>query len=79
MESDETFTDDEIEPSEHDHGLKICVQYFYLGSNRKKVYHFAWALILDKDCISAKFCMQCIYLKSIRPIMICVCKNIYCY
>ena len=79
MESGETFTDDEIEPSEHDYGLKICVQYFYLGSNRKKVYHFAWALILDKDCISAKFCMQCIYLKVIRPIMICVCKNIYCY
>ena len=33
---------------------KICVQYFYLGSNRKKVYHFAWALILDKDCMKCK-------------------------
>ena len=31
MESGETFTDDEIEPCEHDFGLKICVQYFYLG------------------------------------------------
>ena len=75
MESGETFTDDEIEPSEHDYGLKICVQYFYLGS---KVYHLL-GLILDKDCISAKFCMQCIDLKLIRPIMICVCKNICCY
>ena len=45
MESGETFTDDEIEPSEHDYGLQICVKYFYLGSNRKKIYHFAWALI----------------------------------
>ena len=35
MESGETFTDDEIEPSEHDYDLKNCVQYFYLGSNRK--------------------------------------------
>ena len=35
MESVETFTDDEFEPTEHDNDLKICVQYFYLGSNRK--------------------------------------------
>ena len=31
MESGETFTDDEVEPSEHDYYLKIWVQYFYLG------------------------------------------------
>ena len=55
MESGETSTDDEIE---HDNDPKICVQYFYQGSNRKKIYHFAWALILDNDCISAKFCMH---------------------
>ena len=34
MESVETFTDDRFEPTEHDYDLKICVQYFYLGSNR---------------------------------------------
>ena len=35
MESGETFTDDKIKPFEHDYDLKICIQYFYLGSNRK--------------------------------------------
>ena len=79
MESVETFTDDEFKPTEHDYDLKICVQYFYIGSNRKTIHHFARALMLDNSCINAKFCMQCVYLKVIRPIMICSCKNICCY
>ena len=33
MESVETFTDDEIEPSEHDYDFKLCS---ILGTNRKK-------------------------------------------
>jgi len=41
MESVETFTDDKIEPSEHEYDLQILIQYFYLGSNRKILYHFA--------------------------------------
>ena len=72
MESVETFTDDKIEPSEHEYDLQILIQYFYLGSNHKILYHFAWALILDNDCINAKFCMQCVYLNGIRPKMICL-------
>ena len=35
MKSGETFTDDEIEPSQHDYDLKICDQDFYLVSNNE--------------------------------------------
>ena len=44
MESVETFTDDEFEPTVQDYDLKICVRYFYLGAVVEKIkkVDFIW-------------------------------------
>ena len=40
MESVETFTDDEFEPTVQDYDLKICVRYFYRCCRKNKKGRF---------------------------------------
>ena len=58
-----TFTHDEIEPSEYDGDLKIWIQYCFLCQNRKTLCYFAKEFMQGKNCINAKFPLQCIFLK----------------
>ena len=65
----ETFTHDEIEPSEYDSEIKIWIQYCLLHQNRKTLCHFAKEFIQGNNCINAKFLLHCIFLKVIYLIM----------
>ena len=58
-----TFIYDEIEPSEYDGDLKIWIQYCFLCQNRKTLCYFAKEFMQGKNCINAKFPLQCIFLK----------------